>query len=570
MPVLNVANVRARWLAAPMLGLLVTTPTVWAHPPVVPPTRVDPALEARLHTPPGFSAEGKPQAADVDASALLRVKIVDRDTGQPAFCRVNVVGSDGNYYEPQDSQLAPWSLHRAGNRLGKGPFRYYGWFFFTPGTFEVRVPAGATRVEVWKGYEFRPLSRTVSVVVGATQPLQLELQRVAAVSDVGYYSGDTHIHLPRLNATDDARALDLMAAEDIQFGFFLSANDGKGYSGNMDRQVIARQRSLGPDSVARRGLYEIASGQEMVTRSYGHLGLLLHRRIVLAGLTVDINRWPLLGLIGQETRELGGYSFNLHGGYAGEIYIDFAQRATDGVELLQFADYRGIALEGWYRILNIGYRFAALGASDYPYCRALGDCRTYVYHPTRPDPAQWIRGAVAGRSFFTTGPLVLLEVDGARPGDVIERQGSGTQLLRARVRLRSEVAPVTHVELVVNGRSVGRRELAPAEQGTWFELEHELKIDGPAWIAARAWSASLPGQPDAEAHTNPVLVTIDRKLPYREADLDWLVEKVDGQIAGLRSREFEEKPAALEFFNASRRALLEIRKAGGQKISASK
>ncbi|HWC89651.1 MAG TPA: hypothetical protein VG433_08350 [Pirellulales bacterium] len=114
-------------------------------------------------------------------------------------------------------------------------------------------------------------------------------------------------------------------------------------------------------------------------------------------------------------------------------------------------------MEGWYRILNIGYRFAALGACDYRFCRALGDCRTYVYHPKRPNSAEWVRGVVAGRSFFTTGPLVLLEVDGARPGDVIERRGSGTQSLRARVRLRSEVAPVTHAELVVTGRSVGRR-----------------------------------------------------------------------------------------------------------------
>ncbi|HEY5312065.1 MAG TPA: CehA/McbA family metallohydrolase [Pirellulales bacterium] len=552
-----------------LLGLLAPTPAAWAHPPAVPPTRVDPALEARLHTPPGFSVAGRPNTTDAGTSALLQVKIVDHATGEPAFCRVNVVGSDGNYYEPQDSLLAPWSLHRAGNRLGKGPFRYYGWFFYTPGTWEVRVPAGATRVEVWKGYEFRPLSHTLSLAAGTTQALKLELERVAAVSDAGYYSGDTHIHLPRLNETDDARALDLMAAEDIQFGYLLSANDGKGYSGSMDRQAIAQQRSLGPDAVAQRGSYEIASGQEYVTRSYGHLGLLLHRQIVLQGLSVDINRWPLLGLIGQETRKLGGYSINLHGGYANEIYIDFAQRATDGVELLQFADYRGIGLEGWYRILNIGYRFAALGACDYPVCRALGDCRTYVYHPTRPDPAQWVRGAVAGRSFFTTGPLLLLEVEGARPGDVIERQGSGSQLLHARVRLRSEVAPVTHVELVVSGRSVGRRELAPADQGKWFEFRHELQIDRPTWIAARAWSASPPGQPDAEAHTNPVYVTIDRKLPYSQSDLDWLVEQVDGRIAELQARDFAEKPAALEFFNASRRALLDVRAAGGLKIPTS-
>ena len=178
---------------------------------------------------------------------------------------------------------------------------------------------------------------------------------------LGYYSGDTHIHLPRRDTTDDARALDLIEAEDLQFGFLLSANNGKSYSGIMDRQTIAPQCALGPDSVARRGAYEIASGQEYVTSSYGHLGMLMHKKMVLEGLTVDVNRWPLLGMIGQETRKLDGYSINLHGGYANEIYIDFAQAATDGVELLQFAEYRGIELAGWYRMLNVGYRFPALG-----------------------------------------------------------------------------------------------------------------------------------------------------------------------------------------------------------------
>ena len=54
------------------------------------------------------------------------------------------------------------------------------------------------------------------------------------------------------------------------------------------------------------------------------------------------------------------------------------KRACSAVELLQFGVYRGIELAGWYDILNIGYRFPCVGASDYPACRKLGDCQTYV------------------------------------------------------------------------------------------------------------------------------------------------------------------------------------------------
>ncbi len=538
-----------------------------AHPPAMPSTRVDPVAEARIHTPQGFTTEGKPKTYTGEKPAQLHVTIVEKATAQPMYCRVNVVGADGNYYEPRDNPLAPWSLHRTGNRPGKGPFRYYGWFFYTTGAFDVEVPPGPTRVEVWKGLEFQPLSHTVELTAGEKSDLKLSIDRTAPLAELGYYSGDTHIHLPRRNATDDARALDLMDAEDIQYGYMLSANDGRGYSGHWERQAIALQRALGPDAVATRGCYHIASGQEYVTSSYGHIGLLLHRQIVFKGLTVEPNRWPLLGLVGQETRKLGGYSINLHGGYSNEIYIDFAQQATDGVELLQFAEYRGIALEGWYRMLKIGYRFPALGACDYPYCRALGDCRTYVYCPQRPDPLEWVQRAAAGHSFFTTGPLLLLEVDGCRPGDAIRRRGADPTQLHARVRVRSEVAPATEVELIVSGQSVARRQVPTDLRGEWFEFDHQLDAHEPLWIAARTWSTSPPEQPNTEAHTNPVYVTIDDRLPYSEADLNWLVAKTDELIAELDRRTFEEKSAALEFYRASKATLLEVRKRHGQRLA---
>ena len=100
---------------------------------------------------------------------------------------------------------------------------------------------------------------------------------------------------------------------------------------------------------------------------------------MLKGQKVDANNWPLYGLLGRETRRLGGFAIYAHGGYAQAIYADFVQKNVDAVELLQFGVYRGIELADWYHILNIGYRFPCVGASDYPACRKLGDCQTYVH-----------------------------------------------------------------------------------------------------------------------------------------------------------------------------------------------
>ena len=61
----------------------------------------------------------------------------------------------------------------------------------------------------------------------------------------------------------------------------------------------------------------------------------------------------------------------------------WCRESPTGVELLQFGIYRGIGLEGWYHVLNAGFRFPVIAACDYPACRKLGDCRTYVAHRWR-------------------------------------------------------------------------------------------------------------------------------------------------------------------------------------------
>jgi len=532
------------------------------------PADASPAEESFIQTPAGFTRPGKPAVAEAEQTGLVRLTIVDQATGRPTFARVNVVGADGNYYEPKDHSLAPWSLHRSGNRPGKGPIRYYGWFFYSPGEAVVRVPSGPVRIEVWKGYEFRPAQVSTHVAAGATRSVTVGLRRAVPMAEHDYYSGDTHIHLPRRTESDDDRALDLLAAEDIGIGYLLCYNESRSYSGSMNRQLMPQQRGFGPDSVKSRGVHTIVSGQEYVTGSFGHICLMMHRRLVQAEQSIDPNNWPVFGLIGQETRQLGGYSFHAHGGYSREIYADFAQRATDGVELLQFAEYRGIGLRGWYRMLNIGYRFPALGACDYPYCRSLGDSRTYVHASARPDPAQWVRLAAQGRSFFTTGPFLLLEVDGQSPGTVLNKTGKGPHPVKVRVRARCEVTPITQIELIVNGQTFRRLQVPPsAGMGQWLELEETVPLSESAWLAARASSVAPTGKADAEAHTNPVYVYLNGRAPYRQEDLDWLVERVQEQINDANKRRFKEKPQVVAFFQRSRMELLGIRERGGQRAS---
>ncbi len=180
-----------------------------------------------------------------------------------------------------------------------------------------------------------------------------------------------------------------------------------------------------------------------------------------------------------------------------------------------------------------------------------------------------------GQSFFTTGPLLLLEVDGVKPGGEIHRKGNPADTapsFKAKVKVFSEVAPVTDLELIVNGEVVEKKAIPPTQsRGRWLELNVNLNLPESSWIAARAYSKAPTGSPDGEAHTNPVHVYINGKTPYNAADLDWLLDKLDSQILFHTKRDFPKQAAigskakAIGYFKEARRKLLAIRDAGGKK-----
>ena len=98
-----------------------------------------PEAESIFHTTPGATGPGTPAQLTDRQGVLIRLKTVDSDSGNPIAARLNVIGPDGHYYEPDPDQnaLSTYSLHRTGNRHGKGPFRYFGWFFYI---FPIKTP----------------------------------------------------------------------------------------------------------------------------------------------------------------------------------------------------------------------------------------------------------------------------------------------------------------------------------------------------------------------------------------------------------------------------------------------
>ena len=191
--------------------------------------------EAFIVTPPGFSRPGEAKTATGADTARLRITVRDRATGRPTPCRLNVVGPDGHFYQPAANPLSPYSLTGQwpktgkGNREGKAPIRYLGRFFYTTGEIEVAVPAGTRARRGLEGIRVPARAEGASRRSPAGRPaVDLELDRTLSMATLGYRSGDPHLHFPRKTEADDRVILDLLEAEDIQFGSILAYNEPAG------------------------------------------------------------------------------------------------------------------------------------------------------------------------------------------------------------------------------------------------------------------------------------------------------------------------------------------------------
>ena len=144
--------------------------------------------------------------------------------------------------------------------------------------------------------------RSVTVAAGETVAVSLELERDVSMTNLGYFSGDPHLHFARNDAADDQTIFDLLDAEEIGFGSILAYNEPPGpYTGLMETMASPQLQGLGASSVKRRGATLIASGQEYRSSTYGHLNLYWNDELVLKGQKVNADNWPLYGELGRES-----------------------------------------------------------------------------------------------------------------------------------------------------------------------------------------------------------------------------------------------------------------------------
>jgi len=205
--------------------------------------------------------------------------------------------------------------------------------------------------------------------------------------------------------------------------------------------------------------------------------------------------------------------------------------------------------KNYYALLNCGFGMRpTAGTANGVHPVPLGFGRVYVHLPQGFNYADWVRGLDAGRSFVTTGPMLLVTANGKPPGHTFKFEKTST--LRLTGSVLSET-PLRAIEVIVNGTVV--KTLPPSKDKTKMgahenPFEVEVKMETSGWVVVRCWEDRPEGR-FRFAHGAPFHVTIPgRPLRPSKAETAYLVKRVADQIE--RSKTVLPRTAIAEYEKA--------------------
>jgi hypothetical protein len=473
------------------------------------------------------------------ATQRIRLRVVEKGSRKTVAVKLHVHGESGEYLPPVDRHRVPnpsWfedysTDYVASDRLtGR---RHYATYI--SGDTVIDLPVGRVFLEISKGFEIKPLRKVMSVG-RSTRSLTITLDRVLPWRQRGWVTADTHVHFlsPKTaqleGAAEGVNVINLLAS---QWGELMTN------VGDFDGETTFGSREAGGD-----GEWLVRVGTENRQHVLGHISLLGYEGGMISPMCAGGPDEAALGdpvgvLLSEwarECRQRGGLVVFPHfPNPRAENAAVLVQGDVDAVEMCSVMDeHAGIdpySLSDWYRYLNCGYFYPAVGGTDkMTAMTAVGTIRTYARIPDgRPfDYGVWKEAIRAGNTFVTYGPLMEFRVDGRLPGEEIAMSASGGTV-DVEYELASVTFPMTRVELVVNGeiresQRVGSRRAS----GHW-----SVKLDRSSWLALLVRGKRADRPQVIAAHSSPVMARLEGSRFFAAADAVTILEQIEGSIAYL-------------------------------------
>jgi hypothetical protein len=346
--------------------------------------------------------------------------------------------------------------------------------FRCDGHFEKSLPPGRAKLRVTRGPETRSVERELDLAPGATNEVRISLERSVDLRKRGWFAGDSHAHMIHGERTIPVDFDDVALAaraEDLQYlslahAWQMENPTPEALAGELGRRSLP-STLLTWNIEAPKNYYKGDAG-----RCLGHCWSVGTGGRTTAG--EDVIRILLAASAGDyesskasfanfESHSLihaqGGAVFYSHpirwwtgswggeGGYpkvekmrvsnmAVELPLDTLIGPTyDGLDVITGAgelEANAKAFGLWAMLLDHGYRIGATASSDACFDRpggaVPGAARTYTFLGTNFSLVAVARATAAGRTFATTGPLLLAAIQDQPPGASFAADGQSRRL----------------------------------------------------------------------------------------------------------------------------------------------
>ena len=504
---------------------------------------------------------------------LVEGEIVDAENGKPLASRVYIRGVDGAWHFPKTA-FGRGSAVRYERRSGFNTNAVEMHTTLSAHPFRDELLPGRYTFTVERGKEFFPETREV-VVRHDMAKVEFRLRRWVNMAELGWYSGDTHVH------RDPGDLPNVMPAEDVNVAFPLvywttdadvpPSRGNKNFKGDFTAAPVYVDAThvFYPQNTE----YEIFTTAKR-PHTLGALLAVNHQTVFdlpalpispiaerahAEGALLDLEKhnWPwsmaLVPVIRPDLFELA----NNHHWETEFSITNWAVPAPAWMNIGSGSDNeRQWTLYGflnYYALLDCGFRLSpAAGTANGVHPVPLGLSRVYVHLPRGFSYEAWVNGLKSGRSFVTTGPMLFAAVNGEDAGHVFKSPLGAKD--KQRFHVEGDVVSaerVGRIEVIVNGEVVRTTNSVATRTRTGAHRSHfneEVELNGSGWIAVRCWEERENGRFHF-AHTAPWFVEADGlPLRPRREEAEFLVKRVEEEIA--RSRDVLSSEALDEYRRA--------------------
>lgn len=437
----------------------------------------------------------------------LTIRVLDRDTEKLLPARLVLKAADGSYPGDRiDYSASRWPNIEA-----------HAVFIAGEQTFE--LPAGKTTVTAAHGLTYGLDSSEVMVEPGKTNALTLRLKQTVNLRQVGWVSGDLHVHMlhgENQRSTSYADVALTCAANGLDF-------------------VSVGQEYVGAGQLDLKG-YHAACAQVSTADFRMFLGgecpksLLGHQVLLGATNPFVIDENPPYFRSARKVHDQGGVLVYVHPVryYPGKQYqgnwLDFPGNnlarellfdaylgpSFDGLSVLSDEPSDNNAWQLWFQLLNRGCGVPIFADSDACFDRPTLGLKTpgfwntffYIGPQGKVDEATLTAAVRQGQTIATTGPLLQFRIDNQISGATLPTDGQPhsveieawhahhTFSLESTDPRANRPVGLSRIELIRNGQVVRTWEV----DGTHAKIHHSVVEKDPCWYVVRVFGTDQKWQ----------------------------------------------------------------------------